>query len=431
MHHRLQKPRAVLVAALAAASVSPFFGSASVSNAATATDPVFVTLPQQKAFDFWRSMNVNTHFSFATADYDAQAARQVVNLGVAGVRDKLAVNAKGHPGSAAQVEAFQTLQSAGIKVHSTVGSLGDNRERVSAIVDAARELGGAKMFRSLGGVNEPNKNHELGWAEATVAHQRYIWEATADLRQAGVEIVGPSLYDQGDSPEVDFSALQALGISRYVTHGDFHRYPKGGPPTNGLQDRMDWTALAFDGKPTYATETGYNTGVHITDRGNPVSETVQATYTPRLFAEFFRAGVKSTFVYALLDDMSRSDEWQRYWGQIRADGTPKPSYQALSYLAHLVKGAAPNADTTLLNAAIELGDAPMRYLVLDHGGKHFILVWRNVTATDTSTAKFKISFPKAVTATVHRPTTQTSSTRASRRSHSVTVDQNLIVVQLP
>ena len=424
------RSRAALIPVLAAASLA-LIVSAHPASTAAAADTVPVALPQERAYDFWRSLNVNTHFSFAGSPYDAKAVQQVIDLGVAGIRDKLAVNAMGFPGSRPQVEAFRELQAAGVRVHTTIGTLGDSRARIDASVGAARQLGGAQMFRSFGGVNEPNKGHLPGWAEATVAHQRYIWEATADLRADGLEIAGPSLYDQGGSPEQDFAKLAALGIGRYVTHGDFHRYPKGVEPSNGLADRMAWTAMAFDGKPTYATETGYNTGLHITDRGNPVTEEEQATYTPRLFAEFFATGVDATFLYALLDDMSRSDEWQRYWGQIRADGTRKPSYKALSYLAHLVKGASPKADTAPLKVAISSADPRIRFLNLDFGGKHLLLVWRDVRTTELESVRFTMRFERSVQPTIHRIGTQTERTRAPNRDHSLQIGNDLVVIELP
>lgn len=426
------RPRssAAFVAALAVTSLSLTLTTQTVSSAA-ATRTVSTALPQERAYDFWRSLNVNTQFSFAGSSYDNKAVQRVIDLGFAGVRDKLAVNAKGAPASAAQVAAFRKLQGEGVKVHSTVGTIGDSRARVENIVGAARQLGGASMFRSLGGVNEPNKGNPTGWAEATVAHQRYIWEASADLRATGMEVAGPSLYDQGASPAGDFSKLASLGIGRYVTHGDFHRYPKGVQPSNGLQDRINWTATAFDGKSTYATETGYNTGLHITNRGRPVTEAHQATYTPRLFAEFFSAGVDATFIYALIDDMSRSDEWERYWGQIRADGTLKPSYRALSYLANLVKGSSPTADTVKLKVNVKTGDEHMRYLNLDFGGKHFILVWRDVLASDTGSASFEMVFNGRVQPKVHRPERQTVHTRKAMRTHRVTVGSQLVAIEIP
>jgi len=429
MHVRLV---AALTAALTVTGLSLTVADPSVSSAsAAAIQSTSSPLPQQRAYDFWRSLNVNTHFSWAGSPYDSAAVQQVIDLGFAGVRDKLAVNDKGNPSSAAQVEAFRALQAAGIRVHTTVGTLGDSQARINDIVGAARQLGGAAMFRSLGGVNEPNRYNAPGWAEATVAHQRYIWEASADLRRDGVEIAGPSLYDQGESPEADFAALGALGIGRYVTHGDFHRYPKGVQPSNGLADRMAWTAQAFDGKPTYATETGYNTGLHITDRGRPVTEELQATYTPRLFAEFFNAGVDATFIYALSDDMSRSDEWERYWGQIRADRSPKPSYRALSYLAQLVKGASPVAATAPLDATVTLGDEQMRYLNLDYGGKHLLLVWRDILGTDPTSSPFKITLTRRVAVKVHRINVQRMHRRQRSAAFRVPIGENLVVIEVP
>lgn len=423
-------PRRTVGAVAAAVMLLLSLVTTGVPTASAALAP----LEQRRAWDYARSFNINTHYSHGGSTYQTlpQAVQLAINLGVHSVRDRLKINNAGTPSSTEQISAFRELQAAGVKIHSTVGELGDSRDRIVQYLDAMRNLGGPQMFASIGGVNEPNKGHPAGWVQDTVNHQCRIWNNSADLRSAGVDVVGPSLYDQGGSPEADFQALADAGIGACMSHGDFHRYPRGTVPTNGLAERVEWSSIMSGGKPTYATETGYNTATWITDRGNPVSPAVQGIYLPRAMAEFFKAGVAKTFVYSLLDDPTLSDDWESEWGIVEPDGAPKPAYKALKYIAGLVKTAPQYPGTVKLTGDVTMpADSDMKYQILNAETKHYILVWRDVTADTTTTSQFKIVLDRQVEAKVHNPTTQSVTTRALSNTITVALSDKLMVIEIP
>lgn len=84
-------------------------------------------------------------------------------------------------------------------------------------------------------------------------------------------------------------------------------------------------------KPMIATETGYYTG---TDPYS-ISETAQARYVPRIYAENFRHNIAETFIYEFLDEGSDGTT-EHSFGLVRADLTPKPAYYALQSLIRLL-----------------------------------------------------------------------------------------------
>ena len=83
-----------------------------------------------------------------------------------------------------------------------------------------------------------------------------------------------------------------------------HSYPGEQRSLNGLYSvNIPLLSQVVGGKPLCATETGYHTAVNSTENVQPgVSEAAQAKYVPRLFMEYFNAGVRQTFNYELLDE---------------------------------------------------------------------------------------------------------------------------------
>jgi hypothetical protein len=82
-----------------------------------------------------------------------------------------------------------------------------------------------------------------------------------------------------------------------------------------------------------ATEAGYPT------HRKGVSELVQARYIPRLCCEYFRLGIKRTYIYELIDEFhdENKENPESHYGLIRRDLTPRPAYTALKSLLDLLE----------------------------------------------------------------------------------------------
>lgn len=136
------------------------------------------------------------------------------------------------------------------------------------------------------------------------------------------------------------------------TYGDGTNEP-GGNINSG------WTFLAYgpaftDGVhpiPWAATETGYHTYVTGETKGdNAIHEDTQVKYLPRLFAEYWRAGIIRTMIYEFYDEGTKIDSKEAHYGIVRNDLTLKPAYTAIASLLHLIQ--EPNAPVTFKPASL-------------------------------------------------------------------------------
>lgn len=250
-----------------------------------------------------------------------------------------------------------------------------------------------------------------GFPKGTVAFQRDLYrEFKSDPATARVPIIGFSLgttFDPGGGRPSPFGRSELSGI---VDFGNFHPYPFNGNPFGAKiaygtlrslyadgnfpsinLDRfpvaLSVYATPFSPKPMMATETGYPTSAEGT------SEALQAKYVPRLFAEYFRLGVKRTYLYSLIDD---SDERDGTFGILRRDLRPKPAYRALASLMRTLTSQAdghgalqPGPKTSIVIRARGSGaftDASFLHSLLLHDSKdHFsLLLWNEAAGEDRS-----------------------------------------------
>ena len=149
------------------------------------------------------------------------------------------------------------------------------------------------------------------------------------------QVVGPSLTHE--------SSYGAVGdVSPYFDAANLHNYLAGRHPgttgwgANGYGS-IDWNLRVISpysgGKPIVTTETGYQDGPGIPDRVTPE---VGGRYLPRLLIEQFRAGIARTFLYELYDFPDSGS-----YGLIHADGAPKPAFNAVKALLHLLADPGP------------------------------------------------------------------------------------------
>jgi hypothetical protein len=138
--------------------------------------------------------------------------------------------------------------------------------------------------------------------------------------------------------------------------------------------------------PVVASETGYHDALAAPGDHPPVPEDVAATYLPRLFLSAFRAGVRRTFAYELLDerpDPARTDA-EAGFGLLREDLSPKPSYTALRNLIAALRPAGPPSEAS--PPAVSVRGPAVERLLLDRGEGRFALVlWQSAPVWDPQT----------------------------------------------
>ena len=154
-------------------------------------------------------------------------------------------------------------------------------------------------------------------------------------------------------------------------------------------------------KPLWITEVGWPT--HDLTYG--VNETKQAQYVARMALATFAQRIPVLTFYTYGDDADPTGgvNQEAWFGFFRVDGTPKPSYRALSTFAQVFAGARFVADRSRA-----LGLPPGRLLL---GGRGFALRYRSPTAAITAVW---LANESAVEAQGHLPDGGTFGPRALR-----------------
>jgi hypothetical protein len=392
---------------LAAAAVIGAVGTRFAPSASAEPIPTLAAVPARMADSLAASYGINTHLSFRPTVYGNTSA--VVEFlkwsRVRMIRDHIA------PGNKAQLQAFADLADAGCRTHSTMGKFGATDQSVmNALVAAAATV--PEAFVSFGGPNEPNASgRPSDWASRTVAHQKLIWDTVRGNRAlSSIPICGPALQDVAPTLQQDFAALGRAGVASYCDYGDFHSYPGGWTPSEELDIRMAWARAAFGNKIDFCTEGGYNNGLSITNRGNPVPEDVGGIYAPRQLLEHFIRG-NTFFAYELLDDPDPAGtDWEAHFGLI---GTPgfdpatwyaKPGLTAMRRLLHHVADPGPDFTPDPLNMAVTGGGADMRSTLLaKRNGTHLLLMWRDVNVYDPKAHSYSRVSVNTITVTLAEP----------------------------
>lgn len=310
---------------------------------------------------------VNDRLNWNSGVYQHRDATNdlVVELGVRSIRDLVTGST---PKS--KWDAMAYLASHGVRLHATVSRIGDDKATVEAA--CAQVVGHLDLFCSVGGTNEPNAPGG-DWAPKVVQQQKWIWDALHDQ----VTVVGPALKDYVPDIGGDFAKLGAAGIADYVHRGDFHRYPRGVEPTNGLDERADMASAAFGGKPLVCTEGGYNTSA------SGVSEAEAAVYAPRQVLEMMLRGFDRFHVFELLDQSNDPGVHPGHFGLVACPSDDprtwrkKASFDALRSLSTFLSDPGPYTPQPV-SVAVEGPDSLRSLLVGKRDGSAHLILWRDV-----------------------------------------------------
>lgn len=325
------------------------------------------------------SVGVNVHMSYFDTSYGRwqEVRDKLVELGVRHVRDGAC------PGCTEQRRRLLALAAAGIRTDYIMGRPGG--DSVFAMV---KMLAGPmrSTVDSVEGPNEYDASGDTRW----VSHlRRYQCRLSRLVRHTpglrGVPLFGPTLVSGGD-----FRRLGNLG--RCVDFGNVHPYSGGQLPAASLQYNRHVEELVAPRRPVVATETGFHNAIRSTSGNRPVSEAAQAQYVPRLFLDFFSAGVVRTYLYELLDERpnpSRTD-LERHFGLLRWNFSEKPAFRSLETLLSTVAPvtAAPFPLVPLDYGIDQGGPSDLRQLLLQTGpGTYALVLWRNVSVWNPVTLR--------------------------------------------
>ncbi len=376
--------------------------------------------PAQAAEDFVDSIGMCTHWGYPDTPYggayDTVKARllesgirhirdgfsdKMIELGKLGIKSTVVTDADRSP--AEWVDTIKRANSAGARI---VAVEGPNEP----------DLFWRNNKRSYKG--QGAEQGDAGIIAGVIAFQKDLYAAIkADPATAGLVVIGPSL---GKTYGYDVRSPFGNGsLTDAVDWGNFHPYPGGNPfsqpfsyagiekyiwhggqPTVNIDEfpyAFDIYAPPFAPKPMAATETGYSTF----DGGT--SERAQARYLPRLFAEYFRKGIRRTHSYEFADEFEKPAEREANFGLVRHDLTRKPAFTAMKNLIALLAEKAPNNNAPVpLDFDMQVGKAPgfdrtqyVHHLLLQKGnGEYCLLLWHEIALDDMTAVPYR-RVPKA------------------------------------
>ena len=129
---------------------------------------------------------------------------------------------------------------------------------------------------------------------------------------------------------------------------------------------------------------------HAVDNQAPVSERAAAIYLLRTFLEQFRAGIRRTFAYELIDEKPdpRQLDPEQHFGLLRNDFSRKPAFNALRNLLAVVGGDRRGGTLVPLRMQVSCGPRAVRRLVLQKAdGSYGVALWRLSSVWDIDRRK--------------------------------------------
>jgi hypothetical protein len=382
-------------------------GCLALSTAAVATETA------RSTESFVDSIGVCTHWGYSDTPYGYaydKVKQALVASGIRHLRDGFHTHIEELAGLGVQTTVVAEPDSA---------SPAELRDKIKA---ANRKLIGVDAVE---GPNEPDlfwvqnkKTYQgKGFPEGVVQFQKDLYATLkADPATAKLTVIGPSLgktYDPGGgSPNPLAKGL----LTDSVDWGNFHPYPGGNPfsvpfpygtlekyywfgtfPSANLDEfpyALNTYSPPFAPKPMCATETGYSTF------RDGQSEAVQAKYMPRLFAEYFRLGMRRAYAYEFIDEFADPAGTNReaHFGLLRRDLTPKPAYNALRNLIQILaepggeQNSRQNFKPSTLDFKLDVKPAGeynktqfVHHLLLQKSnGDFYLLLWHEISNEDAS-----------------------------------------------
>ncbi len=249
-----------------------------------------------------------------------------------------------------------------------------------------------------------------------------------DLVTAKIPVLGPSIA----IPE---NGTRLGSLESSMDFGNMHSYAGGNQPGQDLDNRwIPLTQRVTGSRPIIVTETGYHNAVADTNASQRgVSEAVAAKYIPRNYLDYFRRGIRRTFIYELMDERAENSQENKF-GLVRFDGSRKPAFDSLRNLVTVLKDV-PGAQLGTLSYSLS-GDVQNveKVLLQKLNRDYFLVLWLAVPSTDAAvsrriTLNLVTPISKAVT---YLPNQSTNAVTTVNSPQSITLDvpDAPLVVQL-
>ena len=309
------------------------------------------------------------------------------------------------------------------------------------VVDTAVARIGASGLLAFEGPNEvDNNNGNWGGVPAFGANARGFQAA---MYQHAKQIA-PGVTVIGLTTTSSWGAADVGDISAYMDAGTLHPYPSASVPTAYLAS-TEATLAPLNGahKGWWVTETGYYTAPNATQNVYQpgVSEAAQGKYVPRLYLDYFNAGISHTSVYELIDEHSSQSDAEANYGMLRNDGSAKPAYTALKNMLGVLADPGGQYAAGSLNFSVAGTTGTIRQALFQkRDGRFYLVLWNDVLVYNTNSKSdisnaavpVTVTFGSAHTVSVYQPYTQAPalSTTSGTTSLTVAVPDHPVILEI-
>lgn len=356
----------------------------------TASAETLSPLPPATATAFHDSVGVSTHpFYFGTAYGDwNRALQRTAELGVRHLRGD--VQTRSDAGFNRRLgDALRATAFAGIKLHVVLAQDCNGDGPVDACLDVLRGLPPG----SVDGLEWPPEMDIRGgpeWASVLQARGRDLYaKVKADPALRSIPVVGPTLVD----PD---SFVRLGDQSAFLDAGNIQPYMGALSPNPAhIAAERRKVAPTSGSKPVVATGAGFHVAPQFDNTDQPgADEPTAAVYTVRTVLEHFASGISRTYLYELVDEPFGASSSKSYYGLLRGDFSPRPSFVALKNLLGMVGDGAPAAAP--LRYAVTGDTDDLRQLLLQQAdGTYLLALWRTASVWNRDTKTRLTVAPKS------------------------------------
>jgi hypothetical protein len=350
---------------------------------------------------FTDSVGVVTHtvyYDTAYGDWPRIVAR-LQELGVRHLRDGVFANPapQWRDWNERYYQAVELAAAHGMRFTFVV-----NSPRVgTGTLDQLLDVVGGRLRNAADALEAPNEMDKYfpgaRWPRELASYERQLHtKAKARGATRSLPILGPSFATlRGPSLVGNLRGL--------VDVGNIHPYTGGlSPNPEHIKSELKRARITAKGKPVWATEVGFHNAMHshAVDNQAPVSERTAAIYLLRTFLEQFRAGIRRTFAYELIDEKPdpRQRDPEQHFGLLRNDFSRKPAFNALRNLLSVVGGDRRSGRLVPLQMQVSRGPRSVRRLVLQKAdGSYVVALWRLNSVWDIKRRKPLHVVPQHVT----------------------------------
>lgn len=198
---------------------------------------------------------------------------------------------------------------------------------------------------------------------------------------SAVDAIADHPYSNHSVPE-----LIPAKASEQMKHFGFAMVDERGTFASLVEGFRTQSRIFHGPRGIWLTEWGFSTYQPLTaGQFSGFTETAQAKYILRRFAEGLGLGVEASFLYDFRDDggndPASEHNAEARWGLVRSDGTPKPSFQAVANFSKLMAGYQADLDgkaqaVNVFPAASSPDQSPIAtYRLVDRQNRPALLIW--------------------------------------------------------